>query len=126
MGGGGPSTAAFRSYASGVNDERRGSIVSWDDLNIPDAWMATSMLRSMVADHLVPDKPFDSTIDEDTRQRMVVLAIMGHLEVADKTARLIEQFSALISEFGELADRHNKVLQAVSQLAELIDEVRDA
>lgn len=71
--------------------------MAWDE--IPDSWTATAMLRNMAADHLGPDKSFDGPLDEETRERMVVLAILGHLEVAEKVAtigRLIQQIIELL------------------------------
>lgn len=62
---------------------------SWEELDIPGAWTATAMLRSLVADNLGPNKTLDASLDEDTRQRMIVLGIMSQLEVADKVAQLI-------------------------------------
>lgn len=95
---------------------------SWSELTIPEAWTATSMLRNMVVDHMSADKAFEEGLDDDTRSRMIGLAVMGHVELADKTARLIEQFSTLIGEFGELADRYDALREVIVQLAELIDE----
>lgn len=70
---------------------------SWEDLDIPDGWTATSMLRSMVTDHLGPNKAFDSGLDDVTRQRMVGVAIMSQLEVADKVAQLLRMFGELVA-----------------------------
>ncbi|CNI34992.1 Uncharacterised protein [Mycobacterium tuberculosis] len=94
---------------------------SWQALEIPHAWTTTSMLRSMIVDHLGPDKSFEDALNDDTRQRMIGLAVMGHVELADKTARLIQQFAVLIEELGELGDRSNALREAIVQLAELID-----
>jgi hypothetical protein len=63
---------------------------SWEDMNIPDAWTATSMLRSMVADHLGPNKAFEGALDDEARERMVGLVVMGHIELADKVAGLLQ------------------------------------
>lgn len=93
----------------------------WADLNIPDSWTATAMLRNMVSDHIGPDKSFDGPLDDITRNRMIGLALMGHVELADKTARLIEQFSTLLGEIHEIAERHNALREAIVKLAAHVD-----
>lgn len=94
---------------------------AWADLDIPEAWEATVMLRNMLADHLVPGESVEGALDDATRERMVGLALMGHTELASKTARLIEQFSTLLGDYGELVDRFNQLREAVVKLAELHD-----
>lgn len=75
----------------------------WADLDIPDAWTATSMLRSMAAD-LAAGESVESGLDEATRERMVGLAIMSQLEVAAKVAgltRIVQQLIELLPDGGE-------------------------
>lgn len=76
--------------------------MAWED--IPDSWTATAMLRNMAVDRLGPDKSFDGPLDDETRDRMVVLAILGHLEVAEKVAsisRLVQQIIELLPDTAE-------------------------
>lgn len=72
--------------------------------SIPDSWTATAMLRNMAADRLGPGKSFDGPLDDETRDRMFVLAVLGHLEVAEKVVtvcRLIEEIVELLPDTGD-------------------------
>lgn len=62
----------------------------WADLPIPDTWAATAMLRNMVVDRLGPNKSFDGPLDDSTRDRILILAVLSQLETAGKLAKLIE------------------------------------
>lgn len=78
--------------------------MSWEDLNIPNAWTASSMLRSMVADHLGPNKSFEGPLDEETRERMLGLVILGHVELTAKVADLIGVVQQLIEALPQVSD----------------------
>ncbi|MEX3756302.1 hypothetical protein ABFW00_10730 [Mycobacteroides abscessus] len=94
---------------------------AWAELDIPEAWESSVMLRNMVADHLTPDESVEGALDDATRERMVGLALMGHVELASKTAGLIKQFSTLVTDYGELVDRVNQQREALLKAAEMID-----
>lgn len=76
---------------------------AWAELPIPDSWTATAMLRNMVVDHLGPNKSFEGPLDDFTRDRISILAVMSQLETAGKLAKLIELFEQLAG--GAPADR---------------------
>lgn len=93
---------------------------AWAELDIPEAWESSVMLRNMVADHLTPDESVEGALDDPTRERMVGLALMGHVELASKTAGLIKQFSTLITDYGVLVDRVNQQREALLKAVEVI------
>ncbi len=69
---------------------------AWANLDIPDTWTSTAMLRNMVVDHLGAGSPGRTTfaaLDEATRHRMLLLVISGHLEVAHRVHRSLLGFA---------------------------------
>lgn len=67
----------------------------WAELPIPDTWTATWMLRNMVADNLGGGESLNGPLDDDTRNRMLGMAMIATLEIGAKLARLIEIVEAL-------------------------------
>jgi len=59
-------------------------------LEIPEAWTATVMLQNLAADYLSGPGESAGVLDDEMRQRMIGLVIMGHLELAAKVGELLK------------------------------------
>lgn len=64
------------------------------DFNIPDDWLVSTMLKNLLTDYGGgPDTI--ATMDDGIFRRIVALTAMGHIELAEKLAWLIEKVEHL-------------------------------
>ncbi|MCX2934051.1 hypothetical protein ORI20_27665 [Mycobacterium sp. CVI_P3] len=75
------------------------------DRRIPDDWHVSSMLRNMVADYVIGPDKIDVQIDRELALRFLHLTVLGHVELAEKLAWLIEVVQELDERVAALEDR---------------------